>query len=1062
MAKYVGKRIIPRHGGAWDKTKSYEPLTIVLAPNGDSYTSCRDVPAGVELSNPDYWALGARFSAQLKETYDQMTRDMNETLHQMNEDFSETHQGIREDIAREKEYLDTTHARMNEDMDRTLQQMNADFARKHQEIDADLAAEKKHVDDTVADMRQELTQTEAQLTAQTQGAVNLTTRNRTEIESRMAVIEKRQDANVSASTDRNANYAAELVDARVSAMGSRYKSLGEAVRSQVQEVYSTLGAAWEKCEGIDRSDCAGGTFNGFHYYAVNNDAYDMDVYLTTMHLIPGCAVNNETIHLFAIDENSIITKDYGEVTVSGAADTELQLAFELPLKLDAGERVMLYRKKSFSIAGNGFLLRFKGPSNPLSPLTGFQTHEKATLYSVGDAISLGNFGGNIALWFDAGRRVLPFETRDEALPFQEELRDARVGYDTQEYASLGESIRGQMQRMTASVGLALTPIQTPDRSDMTKNTFNGGHYCVANKDPFEQDVYVTKLFLTSKTDAPDQQISVLAYDPDKGVTEVYGTYACGCTVDEITTVEFEEPLFFGAGEMVMLHHAPGFGTGDGIRLGFSTTRPIPIDPVTGFYSGGPSVCPSVGMTLKLGEYAQNASFWVEAKAYQMPFAQKESLVACMQEIEDARHETSGRVYASLGEAVRAIGDNQTVLSACTHDEAGYTAGKSKSTSSNLYGNNTLLPQGYVTRVQMYVFPRQVGEQHVHLVTMNPETQTFTDWADMTFEAAETEQVMEVVFDVELKCNEGDVLVCGASTVEMSICYQNGVEGYLTYGVFCSGERLACMTEGDPMSVSQRLPTLRMSIMAYVNKYAPLKDSLEELLVRMSSLEKENAALEEESIGLGEEMTGLKSHLQQMLTAVQASNFLYGKILSVTGDSEAAGHSVGRANTYGGLIAARNGMTLNMYAINGRKLCTGSATSVCDTYSEIAADSDYILVQIGYNDSFNAAVDDESKDTTTYKGAFNVMLEGMMQTYPKARIGILVPYYFDGNATKKARAQWMMERCKHYHVQCFDGCANSGLDYKNAAQKDYFLDAVHLSKAGHERISWVYENFLKGC
>lgn len=30
MAKYIGKRIVPKHGGVWDKTKDYENLVIVL------------------------------------------------------------------------------------------------------------------------------------------------------------------------------------------------------------------------------------------------------------------------------------------------------------------------------------------------------------------------------------------------------------------------------------------------------------------------------------------------------------------------------------------------------------------------------------------------------------------------------------------------------------------------------------------------------------------------------------------------------------------------------------------------------------------------------------------------------------------------------------------------------------------------------------------------------------------------------------------------------------------------------------------------------------------------
>jgi hypothetical protein len=191
-----------------------------------------------------------------------------------------------------------------------------------------------------------------------------------------------------------------------------------------------------------------------------------------------------------------------------------------------------------------------------------------------------------------------------------------------------------------------------------------------------------------------------------------------------------------------------------------------------------------------------------------------------------------------------------------------------------------------------------------------------------------------------------------------------------------------------------------------------------------------------------------------------TNYLKGKVLSVTGDSEAAGHSIGKTNTYGNLIAARNGMTINNYAINGRKLITGTETSLVDTYQEIALNSDYILVQIGYNDRFNAEIEDDSVDTTTFKGAFNVLVQGLQSRYPTAKIGFIEPYYFGGTSLKP-RAAWIKERCEFYHIQCIDGTANSGLRYDCEEQAVYFIDAVHLTILGHERMSYIYEQFMRG-
>lgn len=191
-----------------------------------------------------------------------------------------------------------------------------------------------------------------------------------------------------------------------------------------------------------------------------------------------------------------------------------------------------------------------------------------------------------------------------------------------------------------------------------------------------------------------------------------------------------------------------------------------------------------------------------------------------------------------------------------------------------------------------------------------------------------------------------------------------------------------------------------------------------------------------------------------------TNYLKGKVLSVTGDSEAAGHSIGKQNSYGNLIAARNGMTINNYAINGRKLITGTETSLVDTYQEIALNSDYILVQIGYNDSFKAEIDDNSQDKTTFKGAFNVLVQGLQSRYLKAKIGFIEPYYFAGTNIKP-RAEWVKERCEFYHIQCIDGTANSGLRHDCEEQAEYFIDSVHLTILGHERMSYIYEQFMRG-
>ena len=63
---YVGHRYVPKIFGEWDKTKIYEPLSIVQY-QGASYTSRQYVPVGVEITNEEYWAVTGNYNAQVEQ-----------------------------------------------------------------------------------------------------------------------------------------------------------------------------------------------------------------------------------------------------------------------------------------------------------------------------------------------------------------------------------------------------------------------------------------------------------------------------------------------------------------------------------------------------------------------------------------------------------------------------------------------------------------------------------------------------------------------------------------------------------------------------------------------------------------------------------------------------------------------------------------------------------------------------------------------------------------------------------------------------------------------------------
>ena len=163
MAKYVGKRIVPKHCGVWNRTKSYEMLSIVYdQASGNSYISRKEVPSGTLLSNTAYWALCSDFSEQ---------------MHMLDQRIVASEAEIKADN-------DATEAA----------------------VKADNTATRHHADAF-----------------------------RSELNGRMNTIEARQAENVKASTDADADYAAEVVDARIGWDAQTYGSLGHAIRGQLEQ-----------------------------------------------------------------------------------------------------------------------------------------------------------------------------------------------------------------------------------------------------------------------------------------------------------------------------------------------------------------------------------------------------------------------------------------------------------------------------------------------------------------------------------------------------------------------------------------------------------------------------------------------------------------------------------------------------------------------------------------------------------------------------------------------------------------------------------------------------------
>lgn len=203
MARYVGKRIVPKHCGYWDQTKAYEMENIVYdRTSGNSYISRKAVPVGTDISQEEYWVLCSDFNMQM---------DL------LEKHFTATEQRIVADN-------DQTEAAIRQDNDAT-----------EQAILADNQATREHVDESLEETTTDLTQ---KVTA----AQTAMTQQKASFDATAQQLNARMDEVLSAGTG---DGQTEIADARVDADGHAYDSLGAHIRDILPRAHDEAAEVFE-------------------------------------------------------------------------------------------------------------------------------------------------------------------------------------------------------------------------------------------------------------------------------------------------------------------------------------------------------------------------------------------------------------------------------------------------------------------------------------------------------------------------------------------------------------------------------------------------------------------------------------------------------------------------------------------------------------------------------------------------------------------------------------------------------------------------------------------------
>lgn len=185
--------------------------------------------------------------------------------------------------------------------------------------------------------------------------------------------------------------------------------------------------------------------------------------------------------------------------------------------------------------------------------------------------------------------------------------------------------------------------------------------------------------------------------------------------------------------------------------------------------------------------------------------------------------------------------------------------------------------------------------------------------------------------------------------------------------------------------------------------------------------------------------------------------LNGKTIVAIGDSLFRGNKDCKGNTWLEMLARKHGMTLYNHGINGNTVAIrpegaeSGTPAMCVRYADMEEGADYVVVLGGANDKrLNVPLGEvDSYDPHEFCGALNILIDGLSEKYPKARMLFMTNYDRRRNPSDIGLYDLdyvlAMERvCRNRSVPCFNNYYNSGISFNNKAQ-----------------LSWIDEGIVRG-
>ena len=195
------------------------------------------------------------------------------------------------------------------------------------------------------------------------------------------------------------------------------------------------------------------------------------------------------------------------------------------------------------------------------------------------------------------------------------------------------------------------------------------------------------------------------------------------------------------------------------------------------------------------------------------------------------------------------------------------------------------------------------------------------------------------------------------------------------------------------------------------------------------------------------------------------NDLAGLTWAVLGDSITAASGLERS--YHSIIAQKLGLTAINYGYNGSWISYTDAMSegneMCVRYATMTDDADVITCLGGINDINNNAALGQMGDTenTTFYGAMDLLIRGLLGKYPGKRIGFITPLRYGDGAKAEPYIEAIHTVCEKYAVPVLDLYREGMVSTATAElSATYFKDSLPPNELGHDVIARKVEAFLR--